>query len=163
MKNIVLLTIIASLFVSSVAQADNAPPVSYGANVGAIEVLNLPDEAHLGLYPYVAGSVIVPVGSTSLIASLGVEWSPEFDRWGFFGSFMVDIPITSWIGIDSMVAFIHDQPGSRWGESLYLVGLGPGATIYLNKWTISPSFVTFRCLNVEVWSYVPGLNIGYTF
>ncbi|MEK7159825.1 MAG: hypothetical protein AAB766_04990 [Patescibacteria group bacterium] len=165
MKKVILLVIVlCSMFASSISFANNnSVPISYGANIGAIEVINLPDEAHLGLYPYIAGSIIVPAGSTSLVTTLGVEWSPEFKRWGFVPSFMVDVPVASWLGLDVMTSFVHDQEGSDWNSALFFLGFGPGATVYLGHWSVSPSFVTYRGLNVQAWTFVPGLNVGYTF
>ena len=163
--------VVACFLVATTALADEAmlsdapapQKISYAANVGAIEVMNLPDETHLGVYPYIAGSIIVPAGSTSLIASFGVEWSPEFSHWGFVPSVMVDVPVSGHLGLDWMISFVHDQEAGDFNSALYFLGSGPGVTVYLGHWSVSPSFVTYRGLNVQAWTFVPGLNIGYVF
>lgn len=130
-------------------------------NVGATEVVAAPDVEHVGVYPYVAGSLAFPLSVGVLIPSLGVEMSPELSRWGFVAVVTFDVPMTPRIGLDVLVSAIHDQDGGDWGGSAFLAGGGLGMSFVVDRFVVSPSISLFGGLNTPGWSVVPGLNLAY--
>ncbi len=140
------------------------PPLSraddFALNVGAIEVVGVPSMAHTGFYPYAAISLVSPDNEIILIPSLGIEWSPESNRWGFVSALTIDFPVTSRIGVDITSVFIHDQSGQDWKNALYFLGVGPGLSVSLNRWVVSSNVCLFRALNSSDWVLVPGINLA---
>ena len=131
---------------------------SLAANVGAIEVVGVPDVTHLGVYPYVGASLVIPGKDVTLIPGLSIEWSPDQARWGFVASGTGDIALTPHLGFDVNVSVIHDQAGAGFGDAIFLVGAGPGVSIFIGKYTVSPYVSLFKGLNVSGWALVPGVN-----
>lgn len=137
----------------------------FAVNVGALEVLLLPGAAHGGFYPYVGGSVAVPMVDTpfTFIASLSLEWSFDQQRGGFVVVGTLDYAVSEHFGLDLNLAFIHDQPGLRFAEADFFLGVGPGVSFLLGKWTISPFLNFFGGLQTNSASMVPGLNVARAF
>jgi len=135
---------------------------SLAVNVGAIEVVGVPDGTHLGVYPSVGASLVLPGDDVTLIPGLSIEWSPDQARWGFVASGTADIALTPRLGFDINVSLIHDQAGSGFGDSIFLVGAGPGVSIFAGRYTFSPYVSLFKGLNVSGWSLVPGFNAAIT-
>ncbi len=131
---------------------------SLAVNVGAIEVVGVPDGTHLGVYPYVGASLVIPGEDVTLIPALSIEWSPDQARWGFVASGTADLALTPRLGFDINVSLIHDQAGAGFGDAIYLVGAGPGVSIFAGRYTFSPYVSVFKGLNVSGWSLVPGFN-----
>lgn len=129
-------------------------------NVGVIEVVGQPGSEHLGVYPYAAVSTLIPAGKFAIIPAIGVEWAPEFDRWGVTGVVTADYAIGTRAGLDLNLAFIHDQQDHHWDDAIFLAGGGPGISIFLGKWTVSPYVSWFQGLNVDGGALVPGLNVS---
>jgi hypothetical protein len=149
---------IAAAALSLFPLAAFAGPVS--PNIGVLEVVAEPGGDHLGVYPYAAASMLFPVGKFAIIPAVGVEWAPEFDRWGFTGTVTADYAIGSRVGLDLNLAFIHDQQDHHWDDAIFLAGGGPGVSIFLGKLTVSPYVSYFHGLNVEGGAIVPGLNLA---
>lgn len=153
----------------AVALARPARAADVAANVGMIQVWGLPDVVDFGAYPYVGASFPITTDEVVLIPGLGLEYSPEFDRWGFVSTFVVDRSLRPWLGLDGQLTLIHDQSGGDWGEALFFLGIGAGASFFVadGKVAISPSLNLFRGLNLpagsDPWSLVPGLNLAHTF
>ncbi|MBI5077040.1 hypothetical protein HZB94_01525 [Candidatus Falkowbacteria bacterium] len=163
MKNIGRKSLAGMVIALTLFWAGTAGAQDLAVNAGAIEVMAIPDEIHLGAYPYLGGSLVIPTKEVTLVPGLSVEWSPEFNRWGFVANLVLDRPLNDRIGLDLNLALTHDQEGNKWDEAVFLLGFGPGASIFLGQWTISPSFCFFRGLNVPGWTFVPGVNISYLF
>jgi hypothetical protein len=155
----------ATLLLSTLVVVIAAPAraMDIAANVGAIEVLEVPGPKHLGVYPYVGVSLAFNHDKFLLIPSLSVEFSPEFGHWGFVASCLVDFPLTDAFGVDAFLTLIHDQPGLHFRESAFFLELGAGVTFLLGKLLISPNIGVGRGLNVEGWSVIPGVNFAYIF
>lgn len=135
-----------------------------GLNVGALEVLLLPEGAHGGFYPYVGASVTVPMSERlTFVGSLSFEWSFDQQRGGFVVVGTLDFLVAEHFGLDLNLAFIHDQPGLRFGDADYFLGVGPGVSLLFGKWSISPFLNFFGGLRLASASMVPGLNVGRTF
>jgi hypothetical protein len=132
-------------------------------NVGAIEVVALPDGEHVGVYPYAAVSLAFPVGNVVIIPSVGLEYSPELGRGGFVGGLVLDVPVTSTIGVDFLISAIHDQPGTQWTQAIFYLGGGAGVSITAGPIVVSPFVALYGGVNVAAWSIVPGLNVAYVF
>ncbi len=136
---------------------------SLAANVGAIEVVGVPDGDHLGVYPYVGGSYVIPGDDVTWIPALSIEWSPDQSRWGFVATGTADIALSPRLGFDINVALIHDQSGTAFGDALFFLGAGPGVSIFLGRYTVSPYVSVFKALNDSGWSVVPGVNAAMSF
>jgi hypothetical protein len=147
--------------VLTVAPAAHA--VEFGISVGALEVILLP-LAHGGFYPYIGGSIGVPlVDKLTFIASLSIEYSFDQGRGGFVAVTTLDYALGERVGLDLNVAFIHDQPGLQFSQAQFFLGAGPGVSIFLGKFTLSPFLNFFGGLTVPGASIVPGLNLSRTF
>jgi len=131
---------------------------SLAANIGAIEVVGVPDGTHLGVYPYLGGSYVIPGDDVTIVPALSVEWSPDQSRWGFVASGTGDIALSPRLGFDINVALIHDQSGASFGEADLFIGAGPGLSIFLGRYTVSPYVNVFKGITVSGWSVVPGVN-----
>lgn len=132
------------------------------ANIGVLQVRNLPGGENLGMYPYVGPSVMIKTKHVTLVPGLSLEWAPETDRWGFVGTFVTDFPIASHVGLDLLVAAGTDWSGME-REGLYFGGAGGGCSIFIEQWTVSPFGILFQNLNIPGHTFVPGLNISYSF
>src|SRR5262245_23861422 len=132
-------------------------------NVGAIEAIGVPSAAHLGAYGYVTLSVAFPVHGVSLVPGVGVEYSPDASRWGFVGSFVLDVPLSAKISGDVIVAAGHDQSGAQWSSALLLVGGGIGVSIVTDQLVISPSLCMYAATDGSGWSLTPGLGVSHGF
>lgn len=152
-----LIVLVLTLAMPLVASAE-----SLVLNAGAIEVVGLEDGAHYGVYPYAGLSLALDTGYALVIPGVGVEWAPEFSRWGFVGTLVADFQVLDWLGVDVLINFIHDQETNKWSEALYYFGLGGGVTFVCGQFTVSPSVSVFAPLNGSGWSFVPGLNVGYS-
>ena len=140
-----------------------ARAVDFAINVGALEVVLLPP-AHGGFYPYLGVSLAVPLGhDVTFIGSLSYEWSFDQQRGGLVVVATLDFLVHEHFGIDLNFAFIHDMPGLRFAEADFFLGAGPGFSVLLGKWTISPFLNLFGGLKTDSASLVPGLNVSRTF
>lgn len=152
-----------ALLALALLAAPAAHAVDFGLQVGALEVVLLPP-AHGGFYPYLGGFVAVPLGEGfSFVGSVSFEWSFDQGRGGFVVVTTLDWALNERVGFDLNVAFIHDQPGLKFAEALFFLGAGPGVTVFLGKWAVSPFVNFFGTLNGAGASIVPGLNVGRTF
>ncbi|MEW6429953.1 MAG: hypothetical protein AB1730_00485 [Myxococcota bacterium] len=143
--------------------APAAHAVDFGLQVGALEVVLLPP-AHGGVYPYLGGFVAAPLGDGfSFVGSVSFEWSFDQGRGGLVVVTTLDWAPNERVGFDLNVALIQDMPGVRFAESLFLLGAGPGVTVFLGKWAVSPFVNFFGTLNGAGASIVPGVNVGRTF
>lgn len=155
-KTLIVLAIFAAMS-TKISFAQN-----FAGNIGVLETVGIPDGTHLGVYLFSTASLVIPVNDkVSLIPNLGAEWAPEFDRWGFIGILVADYTISQRVGLDLNLIFVHDQFKGKWNEALYFFGFGPGFSIFLDKWTISPSVNFYRGLNVSGWCVDPTINISY--
>jgi len=132
-------------------------------SVGATEAIAVPNGAHLGMYPYVAVSLGVPVEGVALIPGLGVEYSPDASRWGFVATFTLDVPLSSKISGDLLIGAAHDQSGGDWDHAVLLVGGGIGISIVTENVVVSPSVSIYGALDGSGWSLSPGLNFAHVF
>jgi hypothetical protein len=144
-----------------VASAE-ARAADLAANVGVLEVVGVPGGAHLGVYPYLGLAAVLPMGSTTLIPSLSFEWSPDQSRDGFVAALTADFGINDTLGFDLNVAFIHDQPKLDFGQSIFLVGGGPGVSLFFGPWTVSPYVSAYRDLSGGGWCVSPAVNLART-
>ena len=152
-----------SALVMLVLLAAPARAVDFALNVGALEVILLPP-AHGGFYPFVGGSLAVPLGhDVTFIGSLSYEWSFDQQRGGFVVVSTLDFLVGEHVGLDLNLAFIHDQPGLRFAEAEFYLGAGPGLSFLFGKWTVSPFLNFFGGLRTASASVVPGLNVSRTF
>ena len=135
---------------------------SLAANLGVIEVVGEPGTEHLGVYPYVGASLVIPGKDVTLIPALSIEWSPDQSRWGFVASGTADIALTPRVGFDINVSLIHDQSGAEFGDAIFLLGGGPGLSIFAGRYTVSPYVSVFKGLNASGWAIVPGINAAMT-
>lgn len=154
MKRLVLLL--------ALAFAPTAHAVDVSLQFGALEVVLVPSVTHAGFYPNVGVAFGFPLGHRlSLITGVALEVSPDRGRGGLVLTGTLDWQVAEHLGLDLTVAAIHDQPGLKLLSSEFFVGGGPGVSVLLGKWTISPFVSVFVGLNVPGVSLVPGLNVAY--
>jgi hypothetical protein len=91
-----------------------------------------------------------------------IHGSFEEGRGGLVAAGTLDFPLSKRVGVDLNLTLIHDMPGVRLADSLFYLGLGPGASIFLGRWAISPYVGFFTGLSAPGWSLVPGLNVACT-
>lgn len=140
-----------------------ARAVDFAINAGALEVVLIP-AAHGGFYPYLGVSLAVPMGhDITFIGSVSYEWSFDQQRGGFVVVATLDFLVNEHLGIDLNLAFIHDQPGLRFAEADFFLGAGPGFSVLLGKWAISPFLNLFGGLRTDSASLVPGINVSRSF
>jgi hypothetical protein len=150
----------------SIAVCCIVPHAAYASdlsiNAGVLDVVS-PEPAHVGVYPYVGLSVVLPHDRVTVIPTVAIEWSPDLGTWGFSGAMVVDVPVARRIGLDVITSFVHDQIGDAWSEAAFYAGLGGGVSLFRDKWTLSPSVSVLRGLNVDAWTLAVALNTSYSF
>jgi hypothetical protein len=139
-----------------------ASAADLAVNAGVLEVVTLPEPAHGGFYPSVGVSLVFPLGPVTLIPSLALEWAFELGRGGLVLGFTADFPLGPRLGFDLNVTLLHDQPGLDIARSAFFLGAGPGLSIFLGAWTISPFVSAFAGLSAGGWSLAPGVNVAWT-
>jgi hypothetical protein len=150
------------LALSLVAGAMPALAADVALNAGVLEVAGLPGPVHVGLYPNVAVSVAVPAGPVTLIPSLGLEWAPALGRGGFVAVVTADWALHPRVGLDVMLALIHDMPGLAFARSDLFAGGGVGCSLFFGRLTVSPFVALFAGLVTPGLSLVPGVNLAWT-
>jgi hypothetical protein len=152
------------LLVLTLALSGSARAVEFNLNIGALEVVLVPTVAHAGFYPFVGVGLAVPLTERlTFLASLSLEASFEMRRGGLVAVATLDWRATSRLGVDFNLAFIHDQPGLQFTSAEFFVGAGPGVSVFLGRWALSPFVSLFAGLVTPGLSVVPGLNVSYTF
>jgi len=101
---------------------------------------------------------VIPGEDVTWIPALAIEWSPDESRWGFVATGTADIALSPRLGFDINVSVIHDQAGTNFGDAIFLVGAGPGVSIFVGRYTFSPYVSLFKGIDVSGWSLVPGFN-----
>lgn len=152
-----MLTMLALL-----ARAPAAAAYDLAVNVGAVEVVAVPERQHLGFYPYLGLSLVLPLRRVTLVPELAVEAAAESGHWGFVLSLVADFPVHARVGLDLDVTVLHDQLRGDFGAAEILVGAGVGFSIFVGRWTLSPYLNLFRDLSVPGWALVPGVNLAAT-
>jgi hypothetical protein len=141
--------------------SSSAHAYDFAINVGAVEVVTIPERAHFGLYPYLGLSLAFALPRVTLIPELAVEAAPESGRWGLVASLVADFAVHRRLGLDVGVVILHDQPGGDVHAAEFLVGAGVGFSIFAGHWTASPYVNAFRDLSVPGWALVPGINLAF--
>jgi hypothetical protein len=144
------------------AAAGPAHAWDFAVDTGFVEVMAVPSREHVGLYPYLGVSFVVPLHRIALVPGLSVEAAPESGRWGLVASLVADLPVHQRLGLDVDVTLIHDQSGTDIAHADFLLGAGAGFSVFLGRWTLSPYVNIFRDLVVDGWAVVPGLNLAAT-
>ncbi|MBI4433171.1 hypothetical protein HY632_00205 [Candidatus Uhrbacteria bacterium] len=137
-----------------------------GLNIWAMEFAGVaPSVSHIGAYPGLGVSLTFPLDGVSLSPGVGIELAPDTGYWGFMATLAADFPMNDAIGIDAVVAFMHDQLGSAFGDATYYVGAGGGISWFItNQWTLSPNTLVYLALNNgPIWAIAPGANLWYGF
>ena len=130
---------------------------------GAVEAIGGPGGGHLGLYPYVAASVGLPVAGVSIIPGVGVEYSPDASRWGFVGTVAIEKPLTEKVAVDVLVSATHDQSSMQWSEAVFSVGAGVALSIATEHVAIAPMLSVSAAIDGSGWCVAPGVNVAHVF
>lgn len=154
--------LVAAALLALALAAAPARAADVAFNVGAVEVVGIPNREQVGFYPYLGVSLVFSVPHAALIPSLSIEAAPDTGRWGFVAALVADFPVQQRLGLDVGVTLLHDQAGDAWSAAELLVGAGGGFSVYLGRWTISPFVNVFRDLMVDAWVVVPGINFAAT-
>jgi hypothetical protein len=152
------------LLVLCLAIAPAARAVDVSVQFGVLEVVLVPSVSHAGLYPNVGLGFGFPLGHRlTLLTGVALEVSPDQGRGGLVVTGTLDWQVAEHLGLDLNVAAIHDQPGLKFASSEFFLGAGPGVSVLLGRWTLSPFLSLFHGVNVPGFSLVPGLNVAYVF
>jgi hypothetical protein len=151
-----------ALAVSISTAASSAAAADLAANAGVFELVALDGPEHVGVYTYVAGSLVVPTDAVTIVPGLGIEWSPDLGAWGFFSSLVADFPVGESLGVDAILLVIHDQLGDDFAGAAFYAGLGGGVSWILGRWAVSPSLVVYHGLDVDGWTGSLGVNVSLT-
>jgi hypothetical protein len=134
-------------------------------NLGASEVLVIPDVAHYAVYGYVA--VTLPFDmhwhGVYLIPGLGFELAPEVGHGGLVGYLTAERSLSASVAGDLILTVTHDQPGLAFEEATFAVGVGLGVSIALGSVVLSPSTSVYRSIDAPAWSLAPTLNLAHAF
>lgn len=155
MKKLILATVLCS---SQTAFAQ------WGATAAYTRYMNTEDGANLGDYGSVAAWRSSTVGPLMLSPSLAAEYAPKTKFWGLMLGANLDYPVHERVGLDFMVWIWNDLNGTDFANAAYYAGGGPGASIFLGKWTLSPYVNFYRGFHGGVpWVIAPGVGVGYSF
>jgi hypothetical protein len=139
-----------------------ARAVEVGLTGSATEVVVVPGPSHGGFYPALGVTLAFPTPAVTFLASLSLEWCFECARGGFLLVGTADFPVAEHLGLDVNLTLLHDQPGLRFDQSVFFVGLGPGLSVLLGPVTLS-AFVSAMLGGSPLgWSVVPGVAFTYT-
>ena len=133
-----------------------------GLNVWGMEFATLSGESvdHMAFYPGMSLSLTFEVGEWALSPSLGAEWAADGDFWGFMAMLYADYPINDHIGIDIILAGMHDQVRGDWANAEFFVGAGVGISWFINdRVVLTPNVLMYYGVRTDTWALAPGLNL----
>lgn len=139
-----------------------ADAASVSLNVGAFEAVGT-DGAHLGVFVGAGASVGFTVAPGIVVAPyLGANWSPESGHWGLSAQVGVDYALGALVGLDFAVGVANDVAGLQFDDALCFAGGGPGFSVFLGDWTVSPFVNLWANLADGRLAFIPGVNVAYT-
>ena len=133
-----------------------------GLNVWGMEFATLSDEGvdHMAVYPGMSLSLTFEAGPWALSPSLGAEWAADGEFWGMMAMLYADHPLNTHLGIDIIVAAMHDQTGDDWANAEYFIGAGGGLTWFVNQRVgLTPNILAYYGLRTNTWALGPGVNL----
>ena len=144
----------------STAQPANAQDV--GLNVWGMEFATLEDNGvkHMAFYPGMSLSLTVEAGDWAISPSLGAEWAADGEFWGLMTMLYLDRPVSPHVGLDIILAGMHDQVGNDWANAEFFVGAGGGLTWYTNdRVALTPNVLVYYGVRTNTWALAPGVNL----
>lgn len=155
---------LASLLVAALATTSALATPSIGTMVGAGEYMNLPGPpVHAGAYVSSGIWAAFDLGRVVLIPQVAVEVAPETRQWGFIPTLTADFPIHRRVGIDITAMLMHNQADLEWSQAEVLLGGGPGVSVYLGSWMVSPNALFLYNFMTGSAAFFPGVGISRTF
>jgi hypothetical protein len=133
-------------------------------NLGASEILLLPDVEHYAVYGYVAVTLPINVEWQELyvIPGLGFEIAPEVERGGFTGYLTLERALSPRVAGDLLLVVVHDQERLDGDSAVFSFGVGLGVSIALGELSLSPSISAYRPFDASDWSLAPTMNVSHS-
>ena len=137
---------------------------TYGLALGAGEYMNLPGPpVHAGTYASLGLWAAFDLKRVTLIPQVAVEAAPETGQWGFMPMFTADFPVHKRLGLDITAMLMHNQTGGDWSRAEVLLGGGPGVSVFLGPWTVSPNALFLYNFMAGGWAFFPGVGLSRAF
>lgn len=135
-----------------------------GAAIGVGEYMNLPGPPlHAGVYVSMGVWAAFELRRVTLIPQLAIEVAPESRQWGFIPTLTADFPVHKRLGLDLVAMLMHNQTDSDWDHAEVLFGGGPGVSVFLGPWTVSPNALFLYNFMSGSWACFPGIGLSRTF
>ena len=133
-----------------------------GLNVWGMEFATFSDERieHMALYPGMSFSLTYETGGWMVSPSLGAEWAADGEFWGLMAMLYVDRPLNRHLGVDIIIAAMHDQLGDDWSNAEAFLGVGGGVSWFIHKrLTLTPNVLLYYGVRSKAWALGPGVNL----
>ena len=133
-----------------------------GLNVWGMEFATINSDSieHMAFYPGLSASLTFETGRWLLSPSLGVEWSADGEFWGLMAMLYADRPLNQHIGVDIIVAAMHDQLSDDWTNAEFFLGAGGGLSWFIHKRVaLTPNILCYYGVRTDSWALAPGLNL----
>ena len=155
----IFLTLLLAGFISvpRPAQAQDLGLNVWGMEFATVEGNNVD---HMAFYPGMSLSLTYEVGGWALSPSLGAEWAADAEFWGLMAMLYADQPLNKYLGVDIILAAMHDQVGDDWTNAEYFLGAGGGLTWFANdRVALTPNVLIYYGLRTKTWALAPGVNL----
>ena len=154
--------LLASLLGGFLSMAKPVQAQDLGLNVWGMEFATLSDDGveHMAVYPGMSLSLTYEVGAWALSPSLGAEWAADGEFWGLMAMLYADHPLNKHMGVDIILAAMHDQVGDEWVDAEVFVGAGGGLTWFVNSRVgLTPNVLAYYGVRTNTWALGPGVNL----
>ncbi|MBL90490.1 MAG: hypothetical protein CMH56_01570 [Myxococcales bacterium] len=133
-----------------------------GLNAWGMEFAPLKEAGveHMAFYPGLSLSLTYEAGPWALSPSLGLEWAADAAYWGLMAMLYADHPINDHLGLDIILAVMHDQMGNDWTNAEVFVGAGTGISWFIHdRAVLTPNVLVYYGLRTNTWALAPGVNL----
>ena len=133
-----------------------------GLNVWGMEFATFSDDPieHMAFYPGMSLSLTYETGGWLLSPSLGAEWAADDEFWGLMAMLYADRPLNRHLGVDIIIAAMHDQLGDDWANAEAFLGVGGGVSWFIHKRvTLTPNVLLYYGVRSNTWALGPGVNL----
>tara|TARA_A100001015_G_C14957681_1_gene699492 strand:- start:936 stop:1301 length:366 start_codon:yes stop_codon:yes gene_type:complete len=114
----------------------------------------------MAFYPGMSLSLTIETNGWALSPSLGAEWTADGEFWGLMAMLYADHPLNKDLGVDIILAAMHDQVGGDWANAEYFMGAGGGLTWFANeRVALTPNILVYYGLRTKTWALAPGVNL----
>ena len=136
---------------------------TFGLGLGLGEYMNLPGPPlHAGVYASMGLWAAFELKKVTLIPQVAIEVAPETNQWGFIPTLTADFPVHKRLGLDVVAMMMHNQTDSDWAHAEVLLGGGPGISVFLGAWTLSPNALFLYNFMSGGLAFFPGVGLSRT-